>query len=291
MNFNALIRNTHERTVGGQTLANTSRIIPNMIRHIEVNRSYLVVGHGSHIPGNYFVVPNGTYVVFFSSPGVALSSALITNAKFNSMLRNPFSVAQFLAGTLPRNSLPDYFRYSRSNFNWKKLMYAPRTNCPNLHIEMRDTTQPLNTTTGTGVLQQYMGVWKLPTSTRSFVNETKTLSEILSSKGPGVYFIYSCRGSPSTMNWGSTNEVYRKARTVLPNLQTYNAYLGNRMNTPNLKSRYILHVRSNLQNRGRLNLLNLFPENERVSQHEQHVHRMTFRKRVHRMTFRKRVRK
>lgn len=280
MNFDQLISEQNRRAASGQTRSNINRVIPNILRNISNDKSYLVVGHGKHTR-DYFTLPSGKYVVFFSNPGVSLSEGLIANSKFQNIIRTPFSLAQFMTGNLNRNKVPNFLRYSRTNFNWKKMLYTPQSSCPEMHLQMWDTNPPL-AANGTGIYQKYMGLWRLPDLTqRYYLNQVKTLSEIVSEGPPGVYFVYACRITPGNLNWSNPTRVYTRARTVLPNLQSYNAFLGNRMNTNNLKNNYIANVRLRLQNIGRLNLVPLLTQN--IKQKEEQTYRMAFKKRMRRV--------
>lgn len=264
-----------------RTRANIERTIPRILNHIQTDRSYLVVGHGAHARSDYFTVPDGKYVIFFSSPGVSLSEGLIANSKFQAMIQNKNSISKFLTGNLNRDKVPNFLRYSRTNFNWKKSLYSPRTSCPDIHLQFWDRSEPLNEN-GNGRLQSYMGVWKLPTlSPRKYLNQVKTIKEVVEEGPRGVYFVYACRITPGNINWSRVNEVHERARTVLPNLQKYNNWLGNRMNTNNMKNNYLTVVRSKLQNIGRLHLVPVRTYRARnIQQHENVTYRSKFKKRV-----------
>jgi hypothetical protein len=264
-----------------RTRANIERTIPRILNHIQTDRSYLVVGHGAHARSDYFTVPDGKYVIFFSNPGVSLSENLIANSKFQAMIQNKNSMSKFLSGNLNRDKVPNFLRYSRTNFNWKKTLYSPRTSCPDIHLQFWDRNEPLNAN-GNGVLQRYMGVWKLPgLSPRKYVNQVKTIKEVVEEGPRGVYFVYACRITPGNVNWSRVNEVHERARTVLPNLQKYNDWLGNRMNTNNMKNNYLTIVRAKLQNIGRLNLAPVRTYRARnIQQHENVTYRSKFKKRV-----------
>ena len=271
-----------------KTRSNIERTIPRILTRIQNNRSFLVVGHGAHTRSNYFTVPDGKYIIFFSKPGVSLSESLIANSKFQAMLKNKDDISKFITGNLERNKVPNFLRQSRTNFNWKKTFYGPRTSCPNIHLQMWDTNPPLNAN-GTGVLQRYMGVWSLPGgSNRRYVNEVKTIKEIVEEGPQGVYFVYACRITPGNVNWSNVNQVYTRARNVLPNLQTYSNWVGNIMNTNNkanilnrLRNNYLTNIRTNLQNIGRLNLAPVATNRARnIQQRENATYRSMFKKRV-----------
>ena len=270
------------QTVVRSTRANAERIVPNIVSNVERGHSYLVAGHGGHRRGSgYFPVPDGKYVVFFSSPGVPLSENLIANSKFQTMLQTPLHLKEFLLGTLNRNKVPNFLRYSRTNFNWKKTLYSPRTPCPDMHIQFWDRTEPRNTN-GNGVLQRYMGVWKLPDfSPRKYVNKVKTLKDIVTNGPAGVYFVYACRITPGDVNWGNVNGVYNRARVVLPGLVNYRTWLGSRMNTNNMINNYLAHLRSRLQNIGRLNLAPIATvHGQNIQARESELYRVMHRKRT-----------
>jgi len=266
-----------------KTRSNVERIIPRILNHIQNDHSYLVVGHGSHTRSDYFTVPDGKYVIFFSNPGVSISERLIANSKFQTMMQNKAAISQFITGNLNREKVPNFLRYSRTNFNWKKTLYSPRTKCPDIHLQFWDKTEPVNTN-GTGMFQKYMGVWTLPEANpRKYLNQVKTIKEVVEEGPPGVYFVYACRITPGNVNWSRVNEVHGRARTVIPNLQTYNNWLGNRMNTNNMKNNYLTGIRMSLQNIGRLNLVPVRTSRaQNISQHENATYRSKFKKRVRR---------
>jgi hypothetical protein len=264
-----------------KTRANIERIVPKILDYVAIGHSYLVAGHGAHTrSSDYFTVPDGKYVIFLSNPGVSLSGQLINDPKFQSMLQNKTNLAQFFEGTLNRNKVPNFLRYSRTNFNWKKTLYSPRTRCPNLHLQFWDNTEPLNAN-GKGILQPYMGVWTLPEfGIRRYLNQVKTLRDIVRNGPNGVYLVYSCRITPGNINWSSVREVHQRARTVLPNLQSFTNWLGNRMNTNNMKNNYLTNVRTRLQNVGRLHLAPVRTARaQNIQQRESETFRSLFTKR------------
>lgn len=273
--MNELIARENVKAATGTTRANTLRVVPNILRNIAHHNVQFIAGHGSHMnTDDYFQVPDGKYVIFFSSPGVSLSEDIIKDAKFQTLLKNPLKLSQFLTGELNRNNIPNSLRYSRTNFNWKKTLYTPRTSCPNTVLQFWDGN-------GTGPLQRYMGVWKLPyMHRRVYVNKIKTLRDIVTRGPAGVYFVYACRITPGCPNWTQPTHVYNMAKRVLPNLQNYTTYLNNRMNTPNQVANYITLVRARLQNIGRSHLVPVTGRARSMANRESSVHRMLFKKRV-----------
>jgi hypothetical protein len=280
----ALIQQANANAAASRTVANSrNRVMPNILRSINDNRAFLVVGHGQHTAaaGN-FVVPEGKYVIFLSSPGVSLSGKLISDPKFRYNLQDKVRLARLISNPSSLgNNRPELWTNARNK------IYIPGKNCPDLHLQFWDYQvisgpgQPLVQVPGQ--LQQFMGVWRLPfTGNRTNLHTVKTLSDVVTNGLPGVYLVYACRIVPTDVNWGNTNAVYARVGHLLPNLPTYHAYLANGVNSALKRKNYLNNVRMKLQNIGRLHLIP-FPQNaagvRRVVNVERHAHHV-FIKRV-----------
>ena len=281
----ALIQQANANAAASRTVANSrNRVMPNILRSINDNRAFLVVGHGQHTAaaGN-FVVPEGKYVIFLSSPGVSLSEKLISDPKFMHNLQHKESLAKLISNPASLgNNRPALWG------NVRNKIYTPGKKCPDLHLQFWDYQvisgpgQPLVQVPGQ--LQQFMGVWRLPfTGNRTNLYTVKTLSEVVTNGSPGVYLVYACRVVPTDVNWGNTNAVYARVGHLLPNLQTYHAYLANGENSALKRKNYLTNVRMKLQNIGHLHLIP-FPRNaagvRRVVNVEGQALRTAFSKRV-----------
>ena len=141
---------------------------------------YIALGHGGYQDDKYFVVPKDVLIIFVSQPSRYLPQYIIT---------------------------PDFYKYfERANRNYSnrtvsvpsvlegryERMYGPGEQIYDLTLEFKDPNWP------------GMGLHSLPIEQGIFKNETKPgeysgkmgrLNELVK-KGPGVYFIVSCRALP-----------------------------------------------------------------------------------------------
>lgn len=179
-----------------------------------------MAGHGLQIPepGR---VPSDTFVVFMAPPGQFGTTGMLppTSRAYKSIqyLRDVF------AGRVA-NILPTRLGY------WKRHVYGPDDVFPDLKIDMwdyrietlhipRSNNEP---TAPTQIIHAWpkspfdkiSGVKDMNTGVKILYKKTRTVSQVINARGPGIYLIMACRASAERILSGAAHRNYNRTNTA-----------------------------------------------------------------------------
>ena len=179
-----------------------------------------MAGHGLQIPepGR---VPAGTFVVFMAPPGQFGTTGMLppVSRAYKSIqyLRDVF------AGRVA-NILPTRLGY------WKRHVYGPNDVFPDLKIDMwdyrietlripRSNNEP---TAPTQIIHAWpkspfdkvCGVKDMNTGVKILYKKTRTVSQVINARGPGIYLIMACRASAERISSGAAHRNFNRTNTV-----------------------------------------------------------------------------
>ncbi len=161
--------------------------------------SYIIRGHGELMPSLFYPGQN-QYVVFVTKCGMYAHANTTLNARVQEIISNSEKLTRYIRGNYNKSKLPPAFR------NLKII--SPGQLVANMKIEMVDENRP-NYEARFGIFKN--GVYQF--GRKSSIQ----LSRFLRQRGPGIFFIDSCRGPPNTT---LTNEqgsnIARRLRLGLP---------------------------------------------------------------------------
>jgi hypothetical protein len=179
----------------------------------------IIVGHGSHIPSvnkPYFktiTVPDDVYVIYMANPGYLSLIMDSTDEKFKNIFFNSNNIKRFLKDQLSPSEIPDIVKYR--NWNWKRHVYPPGSDCPDFIIQASDPlpnltnrSVPRHERYGFGDLRyqvkldfdKVMGITKIPLthSGRYGFGRRFRLNDALHFLGRNrIVFVFGCRGDNS----------------------------------------------------------------------------------------------
>lgn len=197
--------------VGRWSLNNAGKTV-NLFREYAARQSTHIrwmAGHGLQVPepGR---VPSDTFVVFMGTPGqFAATSLLPPDSK---AYRSIQYLRDVFAGRVA-NILPTRLGY------WKRHVYGPGDTFPDLKIDMWDYwVESLNIprsnnepTAPTQIRHDWprspydkiSGVKDMNTGVKILYKKTRTISQVLRARGPGIYLIMACRASSQRVSSGN----------------------------------------------------------------------------------------
>lgn len=165
-----------------------------------------LAGHGLQIPepGR---VPPGTFVVFMAPPGQFGSSDILphTSRAYKSLgyLRDVF------AGRV-QDILPTRLGY------WKRHVYGPNDVFPDLSIDMWDyrvekirlgspspKTVAIRHDWPRSSFDRVCGLKDMTTGVKILYKKTRTVSQVINARGPGIYLVLACRASAERIRAGT----------------------------------------------------------------------------------------
>jgi hypothetical protein len=209
--------------IGRWNVLNNAGKLINIFREYAAHPSTRIrwmAGHGLQIP-EPAVVPAGTFVVFMGPPGQLASTDILphTSPAYKSLryLRNVF------AGRVSEIE-PTRLGY------WKRHVYGPNDTFPDLRIDMWDyrlETIRLGPSSGSPVARnveirhdwprssydRVCGLKDMSTGVKILYKKTRTISQVLASKGPGIYLIMACRASAERVSAGTAMRNYARMQT------------------------------------------------------------------------------
>ena len=222
-------------------LNNAGKIV-NLFREYAARPSTRIrwmAGHGRQIPqpGR---VPSGTFVVFMGAPGQLASTRILPTSseawRNIQYLRDVFSgrVKDIMPTRLgywkrhvygPGDPFPDLiidmwdYRVQNRQRNsstgvWRNIPLTERIN-PNLPVETRIINQP-----GTD-FDRVCGVKDMNTGFKFLHKKRRTVSQVISTRGPGIYLIMACRASGERIASGNAMRNFVKSKTSGMTAQTY----------------------------------------------------------------------
>ena len=164
-----------------------------------------VVGHGKHTNvalQESFRLPPGVFVSFVSEPGRILSTRLIEHQTFDRMYRSINLTRKYIKKEIPKYQLPTNLHYFYGD---KPRIYGPGNWIPNIQIGFFNAPNKISGT--------FFGVKSLKHHSKAFTNMSQNLhlSDII--RGPGIYFIITCR---STSNSGQNPNRWSGVNTLSP---------------------------------------------------------------------------
>ena len=208
-------------------------------------RLRIVVGHGGLLPDKPRVPP-GVYIIFVSKPGHLLAQRMVLEYPH---LFNGRYLRRVLRGGIPVTQIqPPPLRI------WKKHFYGPGDVYPNLGLNLFNTH--LNGTPQPGTQFNFTtGVHTLNNGTKGMYGQTKTLHDIVTHYGAGIYIVSACRTTSERAgpnrtgpSWTQLNRNYylsRGAQTFAPRMRQNDPELNrNVQNLENAQARYAAYKRS-----------------------------------------------
>jgi hypothetical protein len=205
-----------------------------------------VVGHGLQL-AEYKSVPANTFVVFLGAPGQYARTSLLphTSKAYKSIkyLRDVF------AGRI-QNISPERLGY------WKRHVYGPNDMYPDLKIDMWDyTTEVIPLSNGPVTIRHDLprsdydrvcGVKDMNTGVKILYKKTRTIDQIITSRGAGIYLIMACRASSERITRGAAMRNFllsSPSQSFVPRVRN-NRVNVNVQTHENIQARVATHKRS-----------------------------------------------
>ena len=148
-------------------------------------RVRLVVAHGVLLPDTHRA-PSGTYIIFLSKPGHLLAQDMLL--RYPQLFSSRY-LRRVFKGEIPVAQIqPPPLR------TWKSRFYGPGDIYPNMNLNLFDIN--LNGVPTPGTQYNFVtGVHSLNNGSKGMYGRTKTLHEIVTQYGAGIYIVSACRAS------------------------------------------------------------------------------------------------
>jgi len=217
-------------------------------------RVRLVVAHGVLLPDTHRA-PSGTYIIFLSKPGHLLAQDMLLQYP---QLFNSRYLRRVFRGEIPVARIqPPPLR------TWKSRFYGPGDIYPNMNLSLYDLS--VNGTPTPGSQYNFVtGVHSLNNGSKGMYGQTKTLHDIVTHYGAGIYIVSACRASSGRFgpnrtgpSWTQLNRNYYLsggAQTYVPRMRQNDPALNREIQRiENAQARYAAFKRSRSTTTARTN--------------------------------------